>query len=233
MCTDEQILAEFTNRLTTEWLPTFCEDPKRNYPKDGFRRSSIKVSPVDARDFLRALDLGIVNDSGGGRYRAPRTHAFEQLFWTWTNAEHPKPISLWLEPIITIAAVARLHLQYGWPKECLGTQSKKNWAFDLFVVRPESGDSEYIAGEAKKTTREIDQLVSYMRLSCVEGDIDCSAVSQSRRNAHKKWIGLRQSRAPIFWAVGPGNNSRLFTVTYSSEGPVSLEETVDHALLRF
>jgi hypothetical protein len=132
-----------------------------------------------------------------------------------------------MEPIITIAAAARLHLRYGWPKECLGTQLKRNWAFDLFAVRPGTGDKEYIAGEVKKTVKELDQLVSFMRLSCSEGDVDVTAVSGARRNAHKKWVGLRDCRAPMFWAVGPRGISRLYTVTYLKDGPVALEETKD------
>lgn len=231
--TDDEVLIEFKNRLTTEWLPTFCDDPRRKYACDGFRHNSIRVAPDDARDFLRALDLGIVTDSGGGRLRAPRTNAFEQIFWTWTNAVSPKPITLWLEPIITIAAVARLHLRYGWPKECLGTQSKKNWAFDLFAVKPGTGDNEYIAAEVKKTAKELDQLVTFMRLSCTEGDADITGIPKSRRNAHKKWIGLRDCRAPIFWAVGPGGISHVYRVTYSADGPIDLEETKDDRVLQF
>jgi len=30
-----------------------------------------------------------------------------------------------------IAAAGRLHSQFGWPRELIGFQSKKNWAFDL------------------------------------------------------------------------------------------------------
>jgi hypothetical protein len=229
---DEQTLTEFRKRVRNEWLPTFCSDPDRRYPTDGFRPDSITVTPIDARDFLRALEHGLVVDSGGGRYRAPLSNTFEQIFWTWTNAQDPKPITLWLEPVITIAALARLHLDYGWPRECLGTQSAKNWAFDLFVVKPKTA-RYYIASEVKKTDREVDQLVTGMRVSCAEGEVDIASVARSRLNAHKKWLGLKQHVAPFFWAMGSGNRSRLFAVRYSDHGPAALEEVADEDILPF
>jgi hypothetical protein len=231
----EQAVAQFTTRLQKEWLPTFCGDPKRqkdsNYSIEGFRPESIKLSPEDAYDFMRALDSGVVTDSGGGRYRAPRSKSFEQLFWTGRKTKIPQTLTLWIEPVITIAIVARLHLDCGWPKEAIGTQSAKNWAFDLFVVKPPS-ETEYIAGEVKKSQKEVDRMIDYMRTSCAERLDSRHAYKGPQRNAHRKWLALRDCRAPLFWAVGPGKYSRLFSVTYATDGPSSLDELSTLDLLR-
>jgi hypothetical protein len=224
------IQAEFSHRLLNEWLPTYCDDPKRNYLKEGFERNSIKVALQDARDFMRAIDTKAVTDTGGGRFRMPQSRAFEVIFWEGSKAITPRRITLWLEPIITIAAMARLHLDYGWPKDCLGMQSRY-WAFDLTAFKPQKLQNEYIAGEVKKSSIELDHFLSNLHKSCAEGDLDYSSASRARINAHKKWLGLRRCKAPLFWALGPGGDSRLFEVSYSSGGDVTLNMTSDEQLL--
>ena len=220
---------EFRHRLLSEWLPTYCDDPNRNYPKEGFKSDSIKVTSRDVHDFMRAIDNDIVTDIGGGRYRMPQSKAIEVIFWEGSVAKTPRPITLWLEPIITIAAIARLHLDYGWPKDCLGTQSEK-WEFDVIAFKPQNLQNEYIAGEVKKSSKELDELLINLRKSCAEGDLDLSTATPVRINAHKKWLGLRRCQAPFFWAIGPGGDSRLFEVFYSSAGDITLNATTDDRL---
>src|SRR5258706_4324360 len=142
----QESMTVFADRLSREWLPTYCGDPKRSYSAAGYRATSNKVTSQDANDFLRALDNGVVVDSGGGRYRMPQSKAGEVIFWEGSKAKTPRPITLWMEPVITIASVARLHLDYGWPKRCLGMQSLK-WAFDLTAFLPQNLEAEHIAGE--------------------------------------------------------------------------------------
>ena len=134
-----------------------------------------------------------------------------------------------MEPVITIAATARLHLDYGWPIACLGTQSEK-WEFDLMAFKPQDLKNEYIAGEVKKSSRELDELLINLHKFRVEDSLDYSTASPVEKNAHKKWLGLHRCHAPLFWAVGPGGESRLFEVSYSSEGNILLSETTDDQL---
>jgi len=231
---DADTLVEFRDRLLREWLPTFCNDPKRRYDPVLFRAETIdKVAPEDARDFMRALDHGVVVDSGGGRYRAALSNAFEQLFWNLEKPPKPVPTTLWIEPIVTIAALARLHLDLGWPCQSLGSQSEESWAFDLFVVKPASPERYYIAGEVKKNNREVDHMVAWMLDSCADSNFVVAAAKGPRLNAHKKWLGLKQHRPPFFWAIGPGKYYRLFTVEYSEAGAVSMTEIDDHAPLKY
>jgi len=223
------IQAEFSQRLTADWLPTYCHDPKRNYAIAGYKPLSNTVTPLDARDFMRALDHKIVIDLGGCKFRMPRSRATEVIFWEGAKAATPRPITLWLEPVITIAAMARLHLDYGWPLDCLGTQSEK-WEFDVMVFKLQDLHNEYIAGEVKKTSKELDELLINMQLSCVEGTLDYCSASQARKNAHNKWLGLQRCRAPLFWALGPGGDSRLYEVSYSYAGNIAMSRTDDTQL---
>lgn len=222
------VLTEFVRRLMKEWLPAFCEDPKRRYSMDGFDSESIEVSSHDARDFMRALDCGLVVDTGGGRYRAPQSHAFEQIFWEGDKTVNPRLITLWLEPIITIAALARLHLDSGWPKKCLGTQSK-TWAFDLLAVRP-GEENSHIVGEVKKTRKELDSLLRYMDECCARALNTTGEPPSSRRNAYRKWQALVDSPVPIFWAIGPDGDSRVYSVERISDNRITLHPVSESAL---
>lgn len=201
----------FERRLRSEWLPDFCNDPKRNFSTEGFVEASLRLADFDATNFIRALDSGIVTDSGGGRYRCHRSNAFEQIFWEGRKAKFPRPLTLWLEPIITIGTMARLHLDYGWPIETLCMQSK-SWAFD-FAVFKDSRGSEFIAGEVKKTAKELHALMVHMIEFGQLGSESCDG-GGPKKNAFKKWQALQLCKAPYFWAVGPDNHTRIYSVVY-------------------
>lgn len=219
---------EFWGRLKEEWLPAYCNDPKRRYAIEGFNAGSKTVSEQDARDFLRAINQKVVSVDSGGRFRAPQSKTHEVLFWEQSTLTKPRPITLWLEPIITIAAVARLHLDYGWPIDCLGMQSEDS-AFDVTAFRPDDLKNEYIAGEVKDSATQLDRLLAHMNHCCAEGDSECSA-PKTRKNAHRKIAGLKRCRAPIFWAIGPNGGSRLFDVMYRDDGKITLNRTEEAKL---
>lgn len=230
MNNDADILIQFWRRLTEEWLPVYCNDAKRCYSVAGFKTDLKTVTSLDARDFIRAIDCGVVSDLGGGRYIMPRSGAKEVLFWEGKKGVTPRPITLWLESLITMAAMARLHLDYGWPVECLGMQSKKPWEFDMVIFKTNDVKNEYIAGEVKPDSKKLDIFLANLKECCAQGDHDCSLASKERINAHKKWKGLRRSHAPLFWALGPGGDSRVFNVSYSTDGIITLEKTSDAQL---
>ena len=201
---------EFFCRLQDEWLPAYCNDPKRNYSIKGFCIGDDALTQQDAHDFLRALDSGVVVFADRQRLKMAHGLASETLFWEGERKISPRPISLWLETVITLAAVGRLHLDYGWPAECLGMQSKDS-AFELMAFKPPDFMNEYVAAEVKKTGREIGRLVANLT-KCCAGEHDESCEKGMRMSAHRKWIALRARRAKLFWAVGPNADSRLFEV---------------------
>lgn len=209
----------FRKRVIEELLPTFCDDPARGFDSSVLVPSAIAISELDAHNFLRAIDSRLVVDTGGGRYRSARSQANEQLFWEGSRKVVPRPLTLWLEPVITIATVARLHFDLAWPLHCLGMQSK-DYAFDFVAYE---GDRVVIAGEVKKSSREIDTLVEHMVEFGRAGAQEAPPKGDKRLNAFQKWRALRGSAIPIFWAVGPNDYTKAFRVNYHADGSFQLQ----------
>jgi hypothetical protein len=208
-------LEQFCKRLGEQWLPDFCNDPKRQLPTDGFAHASIRVSTTDASNFMRALDSNVVHDHGGGRYRCARSSVAEQIIWEGRRDTNPRKLTLWLEPIITIATMARLHLDYGWPTACLGMQSRQ-WAFDFEVfLHPDAAEAT-IAGEVKKHQRELDRMIELM-MQFADLGVSAEPIKAAERNAFRKWRALRDGKIPYFCAVADDGHTRLFSVEYHGE----------------
>jgi hypothetical protein len=212
-------LATFTRRLSAEWLPVYCNDSARQYSPAGYKADSNKVTTADARGFLRALDSGIVGHGKRGGYRLPHGKTEEVIFWEGSKNAVPRGITLWLEPVITISSVARLHLELGWPVTCLALQSVK-WEFDLTASLPGNLETEYIAGEVKKTEKELDALIEHMLDLAPQPEVDEKSLARPKLNAYRKLKGLIRRRAPFFWAVGPGGVSHAFAVVHSPESKI-------------
>jgi hypothetical protein len=219
----------FEDLLYDRLIPEFCSDAARGCEVSGYRGSSSNISDEDAHYFLRALEAGLVHHDGGGRYRCPQSATFEQLFWEGRKGLQPRPFTLWLEPVITIAGLARLCFDYAWPIELMGTQSA-DWAFDLVTMLP-GQRSEHIAAEVKKTGKEIDDL---LRLMCHYGNDPQAPEPKSgkERNAFKKVQALRLRRPPIFWALGPAGSSHVFNMRYR-QGGLLVFLTADESALTF
>jgi len=212
------VLQRFSRRLHAEWLPTYCRDDKRNYDPLGFKEASITVAEVDAKDCMLAIDHGIVFDTRGGRYRANRSSAHEVLFWEGRKTKSPRPITLWLEPVITFAALARLHLLHGWPKEVLATQPK-GWAFDLAAYESSAG-SPRILGEVKKSIKELNRLRDeLLKLSVGAATETISA------NSTKKWNALLATKPSIVWLLGPNQESYVYALSYANNSCALQEAT--------
>ena len=219
----------FKDRILADLLPTFCNHPSRGWGCEGFKEDWTNVTEKDAADFLRALDAGLIEHQGRGLYRAPKSLAGELFFWEGNKSVSPRRLTLWVEPIITVAALSRLHFKWGWPKELLGTQSRK-WEFDVAAYRASDRDNEYVACEVKKTVTELDQLVELMQRFSTDPDAGDALKSSKEVNAFRKLKGLQARRASIFWAVGPNGASKVFRKTYTDGGAVIFKSTSDDAL---
>jgi len=202
-------------------LPAFCSDPRRGCEIKGFDRASIKVSEYDAALFLKAWEHNLVTPIRPGLYRTSAGRAGEQFFWEGQRGPGVRRFTLWLEPIITIGSLARLHFEFGWPKHLIGTQSFDG-AFDVLAFLPGS-DDEFIAGEVKKTVREAELLLDLMFAFGRDPTAPEPRVGKER-NAYKKIAALRARKAPIFWLVGPDGYSCVLKVTYSEDGSVHFEQ---------
>ncbi len=220
----------FCETLYRQLIPQFCDDAARRCDVSTFNKSSVNLSEQDAANFLRALDNGLIHHVGRGLYRAVRSAASEQFFWTGRNVPGLRSFSLWLEPIITVGALARLHFDYGWPEDLIGTQSV-DWAFDLVGFLP-GACSEHIAGEVKKTNAELDQLLMLMFEFGQLPVPEAPPPSGKARNAYKKIAALRERRAPIFWAIGPDGTSKVHRVEYHAGDRVKLVKA-EAAIMQF
>lgn len=182
--------------------------------------NSAQVSDADACDFLRAFEGGLVRHVGRGLYSAAKSSAKEQLFWEFEKSAIPRTFTIWLEPIITFAALARLHFDYGWPAELIGTQSKK-WEFDLVAYPKEDAENEYIAAEIKKSAKEVEKLVEHITSLNGEGMVDVTG-NAVMRNSIKKYNGLVERGARVFWIVGPAKLSYIFKVEQLGDKRIAL-----------
>ncbi len=219
----------FKDRIVEDLLPTFCDDPSRGWGCGGFKEDWENVKEKDAADFLLALDAGLIEHQGRGLYRAPRSWASEQFFWSGKKSVVPRPVTLWVEPIITVAALSRLHFKWGWPKELIGTQSPK-WEFDVTAYLASDLSNEYVACEVKKTGSELNQLVELMQRFSTDRDAGDALKSSSEKNAFRKLKGLQKRHASIFWALGPNCYNKVFRMTYTDGGEVIFKSASDDSL---
>jgi hypothetical protein len=217
---------EFRDRVYSDWLGPYCD--QRGYAHGGFIQSSLeKLSEADASDFLRAVDHGVVTHQEGA-FKAACSKAKEYLFWEGASNISPRPLFLWLEPVITIAGLWRLHHKFGWPAERLGAQSV-TFAFD-FVGYQADQQTEWISCEVKPTRKAVDFLITFMTSQQGIRKEMLSDYKATERNALKKVIALRESSSQTFWALGPDNYGHVFVVSRDLNGQVILTPTTESAL---
>ena len=79
--------------------------------------------------------------------------------------------------------------------------------------------------EVKKTRKEVDKLIEFMKRHQATPSSKENELKGAELNAMRKVIGLRRSRASVFWILGPGGYEQVFSVNYNADGSV----TLDHA----
>lgn len=204
----------FERLLKTVLIPDFCSDESRRMAPSGFVESSNRVAEVDAADFLRGWETGLPVHQGRGQYLVGHGRVKEQFFSSGSKSVTPRTFTLWMEPVITVAAIARLHLDHGWPISLLAAQSD-DWAYDI-VGRTMQDGAVRVAGEVKKSRREVDKLIDEL----IEFGSDLTLpnpLPEKYKNSLKKLISLRKIRAPILWVVGPDCYQKVFLVRYEGD----------------
>lgn len=219
-------VGEFKRRLQQEWLVPFCL--ARGYTHAGFDGKAIgNLAAIDAADFMQAIDDSLISHKDG-IFSAAQSKAKEQIFWQGARDSVPRKVTLWLEPIITMAGLMRLHRDFQWPTRHLGLQSK-SWAFDL-VAYDANLSSESLVCEVKKAAHEVDVLLKFMEQHLNTPAEAPSIFKGAERNAFKKVVELRKSTATVFWALGPNRYGYVFDVIRSHANSVSLRPTTESAL---
>jgi len=205
----------FGRLLYSRLIPEFCSDPSERFEPSLFRGKISSLMEDDARDFLRGWDGGILSHQGRGRYFLASGRIKEQFFWSGKRSFGSRSFTLWLEPIITVAAMARLHFDHGWPLSAIQSQSA-DWAFDVVAHLP-AAHHEHLAGEVKKSRNEVDDLILLMMRYGADPSLPLPERTGKPRNAYKKSAALRARRASIFWAIGPGGYGKVFRVFYQHD----------------
>ncbi|MEE9924010.1 MAG: hypothetical protein PBV01_11680 [Brucella anthropi] len=217
------ISQSFQGLLVETLIPQFCTGNAGGFLPSSFDQRSLRLSDIDMADFLRAWNGQLVTHLGSGKYRAARSGASEQFFWSGSKNASPRTFTLWIEPVITLGILARLHFDFGWPKEFIGTQSAGDWAFDVIVTKNPDGMDEYIACEVKKSRKEIDALAEYMQHFARNPDTLPDEKSASK-NAFKKVAALRKRKPPFLWLVGPDRYEQVVRLSYEDGGRITMED---------
>ena len=220
---------EFSELVREDLLVWFCRH--YGYPTDGFTSDTLqRVSEHDAKWFLDALS-GKTVARGGGLLKTDLGAAKEPIIGQGRTTISPRPLTIWVEPVITIEAAHRLHTEFGWPKQLIGLQSHERGAFDLIAY--DAPGKPRIAAEVKKTDRAIDDLIEAMAGYLSQPPLDEEPRHDKQRNAYRKVVALRQMRAPLLWALGPKGLGKVFRYQPSDDsGSASLDE-VEIEALRF
>ena len=224
-------MQSFEEILQKRLIPEYCEGNFFAGVETKFRPTPRLFSEDDASNFVRAWDAGLIRHAGGGRYVAARNVAGEKFFNAGLRSERPRTFRLAQEAVITVAVLARLHFEFGWPAELLGTQAE-GYAFDLVAYLPERRN-EFIACEVKKTVAEVDRLILDMHAFCPASFSKSPGVALNARetNAFRKVQALRQRQAPIFWVAGPYGASHVFKTAFSADGGITLSATSERSLI--
>ncbi len=215
---------EFARRVKDEWLPAFCADPKRRYDPTVFDPTAKVITDADARDFMRAIDSGIAFFDSRQRCGMRRGRASDAIFTEGKKATTRRPVSLWVETVLTVAAGARLHFTHGWPADSLGMQPHADFALDLAAFTTSDSVNQQIAAEIKPTLEELTTLSINLRRCCAgDHDDSCLEKHRARRNAHNKWRALRARQPPVLWLVSPAPHSEIYRLAYRADGVIEVE----------
>ncbi len=227
----EDVKRRFSILLERTLIPDFCSNIARNMSPSAFRPSNLEcLSDIDLADFLRGWEAQLFQHVGNGLYRAPQGGAFEQFFWSGGKENEPRTFSLRIEPIITLGVLARMHLDFCWPKTLIGTQSKPYFDFDVFAYKADNERTLSIACEVKKSRKEADALSRYMQSFGREPDNSAKKLQPEKKNALLKLKALREQKPSIFWVVGPERYDNASAVRYRENGVVEFEAISTQAL---
>jgi hypothetical protein len=222
----------FVRQLEGVWLPAFCAARGPDYQVQGFVRSGTdKLSEFDAYWFLRSVNAQYVSESGGFFANALFASK-EQIFSSGSKGVVPRALTLWLEPIITIGAIARLIEQFGFPPDRVGAQSAYPWPFDLAVYKAD-GSSFALAGEVKKSRLELMHLITQMTEFGAEPQLAEEPQNQVARNSYRKVVGMRKLRPPVFWALGPEGIGHAFKIEWKDDDLFRMVEVPEASMLTF
>jgi hypothetical protein len=218
---DSDELASFQSALA-KWANRYSET---SLPSNGSVALPGDFHPDEAAGFFRALNAGIVSVSDSGRCTLPTVHratARPTEPCLFSRRRDGSIYLAWREYITQVGAVASLILDYGWPTSLVALDPR-TLEFDVGGFASPARDAwMVVAGETKKTQRELDRLMVQIDAASRSADM---SVRQTVTDGQKKYRGILKERPKYFWAVAPGAR-RSFRVIYERNS-VFLDEMAD------
>ncbi len=180
-----------------------------------------KLSESDLAQFFRSIDNQCVAVPGDGHLYVGGTR--ERIFDHGVKTRKPRYAKVCIEPVLSQGAIARLMLDYGWPRDAVRTQ----WGggkFDLSVFR--NGSLE-IQCEIKASATEVVGLAQFL-VQRSRG-ADCFPDSpQKLHNWSRKFDDLARNKPKLIWVLGPGGAERVLRFLPSDASEVLDYGNADH-----
>lgn len=163
--------------------------------------------PDEANGFLRAIEHGILEVNDIGKCGLPNLHRIKtkptEASLLNNNNSSGAIRMVWREYITQVGATASLIIDYGYPQNRVALDPG-DWKFDI-AVYPDSTNPDahiYIAGETKKSERELKKTMSEMLTACRQA-IPPDTITK-KNDGQKKYEGMLVNKPLYFWAVAPG-----------------------------
>lgn len=168
----------------------------------------------DIEHFRRAVECGLAEISHDGSYRIRSDCADGISSHSQPDGGRSVPSIQAPEHIIGLAAMARLHLDFGWPKECLIGYPHRSSFSIVASVLPKS-NSAHIACDVRKTADELARLVADVRILCRKRPLISRQASGEEGCSARRWLEtFRRNRPALFWVLGPSATRILYQLSY-------------------
>ena len=176
--------------------------------------SSPDVGWLDATHFHRAVECGLAEIDHDGSYRVVADPATNMFSRGRSDSGHPIPVIETPEHIIGLATMARLHLDFGWPKECLNGHPHESSFSIVASVFPKSS-SVHIVCDVRKTVDELVRLVASVMVICRKMPLTSSQASDEDECSARRWLRIFQRDRPsLFWVIGPSGAGIVYQLSY-------------------
>lgn len=173
------------------------------------------VTWADAKHFRRAAECGLVEMIRNGS-----SHTLSDQVTSVSSQMRPDhnysiPVVQTVECVIAVAVMARLHLDFGWPRECLACHSDGASFSVTASVLPKS-NSVHIGCYVRKSVDELARLVASMMILGRGIPLPSKVASDEKNTAQRLLQDYRRDYVPLFWAIGPAGAGSLYQISYSN-----------------
>lgn len=225
--TEEKIKIQFIENIN-RWANKYAKT--KNIEDYTLKLPSYEDIHIDeAEGFIRAIDASIVIVNEIGGCKLPNLHRADtkptEVSSLFSNKKNHEIYLAWREYITQIGAVTSLCIDYKWPIELVALDPR-DWTFDVAGFETTQKNSYMIiAGETKKTEKELIKLLSEMT-EAMKNKLSLLELADTKKDGYKKYRGLLKEKPLYFWASAPGIN-KYYKLSYLSQEFVKMIEVKD------